>query len=71
MTASDRDGISSNHKLGELLGGEIHVLATLNDVFRVSVEHRTHRHSLEPLSDGRVSAIRNYVLTGYEDEPFN
>jgi arylsulfatase A-like enzyme len=42
----------------------VDIFATLCDIFGVSVDHRTHGHSLVPLVSGDSSAVREYVLTG-------
>ena len=42
----------------------VDIFATLCDIFGVSVDHRTHGHSLVPLVRGETSAVREYVLTG-------
>ena len=42
----------------------VDVFATLCDIFGVSVDHRTHGHSLAPLVSGDTSSVRDYVLTG-------
>jgi len=42
----------------------VDVFATLCDMFDVSVQHRTHGHSLVPLLTGSTSSVRDYVLTG-------
>ena len=42
----------------------VDIFATLCDIFGVSVDHRTHGHSLVPLVSGDSSAVRDYVLTG-------
>ncbi|HMQ24649.1 MAG TPA: sulfatase [Acidimicrobiales bacterium] len=38
--------------------------ATLADVFGVTVEHRTHGHSLVPLLEGTADAVRDWALAG-------
>jgi len=42
----------------------VDLFATLADLFGVTPLHVTHGHSLVPLLDGRVTAIRDHLLSG-------
>ena len=43
----------------------VDIHATLCDVYGISVEHRTHGHSLVPLIEQKASSVRDHCLSGY------